>query len=187
MYTDPCSNQNPPSKSSPGLQREQLKANISHPYITGQKLKPDQECPANSPTPSTGMISSFYKDRTLLVTGGTGFVGQALIAKILRAIPEVRKIYILIRPGKTANGQVTTASGRLTNEFSTSTVFDAFKRADPEGFAAAIQKVEAVEGGTFLTKAVLPVDQTAAPTGHALQQAEVRRRAQVRAQRGGDA
>jgi long-chain acyl-CoA synthetase len=92
------------------------------------------------------MISSFYKDRTLLVTGGTGFVGQALIAKILRAIPEVRKIYILIRPGKTANGQVTTASGRLTNEFSTSTVFDAFKRADPEGFAAAIQKVEAVEG-----------------------------------------
>jgi hypothetical protein len=49
------------------------------------------------------------------------------------------------------------------------------------------KKVEAAEGGTFLTKAVLPVDQTAAPTGQALQQAEVRRRAQVRAQRGGDA
>ena len=46
------------------------------------------------------------------------------------------------------------------------------------------KKVQAVEGGTFLTKLVLPVDQTAAPTGQALEQAEVRRREQVRAQRG---
>jgi hypothetical protein len=46
------------------------------------------------------------------------------------------------------------------------------------------RKVEAVGGGTFLTKLVLPVSDTAAPTGQALRQAAIRRTAQVRAQRG---
>ena len=46
------------------------------------------------------------------------------------------------------------------------------------------RKVEAVEGGTYLTKLVLPVDQDAAETGRALEMAAIRRTAQVRTQRG---
>ncbi|KNC29887.1 putative fatty acyl-CoA reductase [Lucilia cuprina] len=41
-------------------------------------------------------IKDFYKDATILITGGTGFVGKVLIQKLLRAF-EVRKIYMLIR------------------------------------------------------------------------------------------
>ena len=46
------------------------------------------------------------------------------------------------------------------------------------------RKVQAEEGGTYLTKLVLPVDQEAAETGRALEMAAIRRTAQVRAQRG---
>ena len=39
------------------------------------------------------MIREFYQDRTILLTGGTGFYGQALTAKILRYLPGVRRLY----------------------------------------------------------------------------------------------
>lgn len=47
---------------------------------------------AATPTP----ISDFYRNATVLITGGTGFVGKVLIQKLLRAF-ELRRIYMLIR------------------------------------------------------------------------------------------
>ena len=41
-------------------------------------------------------ISDFYKNATILITGGTGFVGKVLIQKLLRSF-DVEKIYMLIR------------------------------------------------------------------------------------------
>lgn len=43
-------------------------------------------------------IQNFYADSTILVTGGTGFLGRLLIEKLLRSCQTIRKIYILIRP-----------------------------------------------------------------------------------------
>ncbi|XP_030372117.1 fatty acyl-CoA reductase wat [Scaptodrosophila lebanonensis] len=47
---------------------------------------------ADSETP----FADFYKDATVLITGGTGFVGKVLTEKLLRAF-GLRKIYMLIR------------------------------------------------------------------------------------------
>lgn len=96
------------------------------------------------------MIREFYRDRTLLVTGGTGFLGQALVAKILRDLPQVRRIYLLIRPRRQPEGRVISAAERLEEELLASSVLAGFRAADPRGFAALRAKVEAVSGDVTL-------------------------------------
>lgn len=45
-------------------------------------------------------VADFYNAKSLFITGGTGFVGVCLIEKFLRCCPDVRNIYLLIRPKK---------------------------------------------------------------------------------------
>ncbi|EDV91851.1 putative fatty acyl-CoA reductase CG5065 [Drosophila grimshawi] len=45
-------------------------------------------------------ISAAFKDQEIFVTGGTGFVGKALIEKLLRSCPTLSRIYVLLRPKK---------------------------------------------------------------------------------------
>lgn len=43
-------------------------------------------------------ISDFYKDKVMLITGTTGFLGKVLLEKIFRTCHEFKKIYVLVRP-----------------------------------------------------------------------------------------
>lgn len=42
-------------------------------------------------------ISEFFAEKTLFVTGGTGFLGKIMIEKLLWACPSVKRIYLLTR------------------------------------------------------------------------------------------
>lgn len=45
-------------------------------------------------------VTDFYNGKNVFLTGGTGFVGVCLIEKILRCCPNVKNIYLLMRPKK---------------------------------------------------------------------------------------
>lgn len=57
-------------------------------------------------------IQEFYKGRSVLITGATGFCGKSLLEKLLRSCADVGKIYLLVRPKKDVD-----ISTRLTKLF----------------------------------------------------------------------
>lgn len=50
-------------------------------------------------------IPEWFRDRNVLVTGATGFVGKVLVSKLLLTCPEIGNIFILIREKKDVSPQ----------------------------------------------------------------------------------
>ena len=92
-------------------------------------------------------IPEFFSGKVILIAGATGFLGQALVAKILAALPDVKRIYLLIRSQTESNGERRTAADRLENEVFTSSAFTKLKQIHGERFNGWVrEKVCAVEG-----------------------------------------
>ena len=53
-------------------------------------------------------VQKFYKDKTIFITGASGFMGKVLIEKLLFSCSDLKEIIILMRPkrGKTAKQRV---------------------------------------------------------------------------------
>jgi len=64
------------------------------------------------PQHQTSLISEFYRDRCIFITGATGFLGKVLVEKLLRSCPKIKGIYVLLRPKKGQDIHV-----RLAQEF----------------------------------------------------------------------
>lgn len=47
---------------------------------------------------SMASIPEFYAGKNVLITGATGFMGKVLVEKLLRSCPEVKALYLLVRP-----------------------------------------------------------------------------------------
>ncbi len=45
-------------------------------------------------------IPEFYRDKCIFITGATGFMGKALVEKLLRSCPDIKTLYLLMRPKK---------------------------------------------------------------------------------------
>ncbi|MEJ7613795.1 MAG: AMP-binding protein [Candidatus Fervidibacter sacchari] len=94
-----------------------------------------------------GWVRDFYTGKTLMITGATGFLGKALVEKVLRALPEVRRIYLLVRGKRLADGSWLSAHERMRQEFLRSAIFTALRRRYQDKFEEFIaQKVVVLEG-----------------------------------------
>jgi fatty acyl-CoA reductase len=50
-------------------------------------------------------LTEFYREKTLFITGTTGFIGKVVLEKILRSLGHFKKIYIMVRSKKGVSNQ----------------------------------------------------------------------------------
>lgn len=81
-------------------------------------------------------VSDFYANRSIFITGASGFLGKVLIEKLLHDCPEIKNIYILVRTKGT-----TQAQARKT-QLLESQAFDRIRRIQPKLF----EKVKVIRG-----------------------------------------
>lgn len=53
-------------------------------------------------------VQKFYKDKTVFITGGSGFMGKVLIEKLLYSCSDVKELIVLMREkrGKSASQRI---------------------------------------------------------------------------------
>ncbi|KAI8638017.1 male sterility protein-domain-containing protein [Parasitella parasitica] len=90
----------------------------SHSTLTPESLHNDD----TKPTPMDesyfqGPVIDFYRNKNILMTGVTGFVGKAILWKLIQALrQDLGHIYILVRSGSIKRSKIGRPSERLRNE-----------------------------------------------------------------------
>jgi thioester reductase-like protein len=89
----------------------------------------------------TASVRQHLRGKTILLTGGTGFLGKVVVERLLRVAPEIARIYLLIRETREP------AAARLAAEVLPAGVFNALVRTHGDGWPAfARDKIAAVAG-----------------------------------------
>jgi fatty acyl-CoA reductase len=88
------------------------------------------------------VLAEAYRGKSILLTGGTGFLGTALVEKILRSLPELGRLYLLIRPSRERD-----AASRFENDVLGSAAFRRLRGELGDTFDDHVsQKVRVLEG-----------------------------------------
>ncbi|MGH3088708.1 MAG: HAD-IB family hydrolase, partial [Rubrobacteraceae bacterium] len=83
-----------------------------------------------------------YKGKNVLLTGGTGFLGTAMVEKVLRSLPDLGKLYLLIRASDKKS-----AKDRFEKDVLASSAFANFREEKSEEFKEyASEKARVLEG-----------------------------------------
>lgn len=87
------------------------------------------------------------RGKTILLTGGTGFLGKVIIERLLRCAPDIERIYLLIRDRRQPVGPPLEVLARFETEILTSGAFEALGRLHGDGWEAfAREKIVPVAG-----------------------------------------
>ena len=83
-----------------------------------------------------------YRGKNVLLTGGTGFLGMALVEKILRSLPELGRLYLVIRPSRDKS-----AADRFVKDVLQSAAFKKLRETKGDEFEEYVDgKVRILEG-----------------------------------------
>lgn len=67
-------------------------------------------------------IGRFFDNKSVFITGATGFMGKVLVEKLLRSCPGIKNIYLLLRSKKGLN------AGQRLDELFNAKIFDSLNR-----------------------------------------------------------
>jgi fatty acyl-CoA reductase len=85
-------------------------------------------------------IKDFYKNKSILITGVTGFLGKVIFEKLLRDCGDLKKIYLIIRKNKKM-----TIKERLQKEIYNSDIMGRLKEIHGKEFLNFVNsKVEGI-------------------------------------------
>ncbi|VAH55524.1 unnamed protein product [Triticum turgidum subsp. durum] len=80
-------------------------------------------------------VVGYFRNKSILITGSTGFLGKVLVEKILRVQPDVKKLFLLIRAPN-----VESAKLRLQTEVTAKEIFQLLKKKHGVGFENFIEE-----------------------------------------------
>ncbi|XP_011626024.1 fatty acyl-CoA reductase 1 isoform X1 [Amborella trichopoda] len=87
-------------------------------------------------------IISSFQDKTILITGSTGYLAKIFVEKILRVQPEVKKLFLLIRAS-----DLNSAKNRLHDEILQKELFKVLREKHGTGFDSFVgEKIFPVVG-----------------------------------------
>lgn len=88
-----------------------------------------------------------------MLTGGTGLLGKVLLERVLSHLPDVKKVYVLVRPKSRPGASPISIEDRLKQEVCDSQIFDPIRDRLGDCFDTLFHsKVEAVSGDVALEK-----------------------------------
>ena len=85
-------------------------------------------------------VADFYNGRSIFVTGATGFMGKVLLYKLLDSSPDIKAIFVLVRPKKGVEPE-----DRM-KELLKNKVFEKLQQRSPQ----LLEKVRVVSGDIIL-------------------------------------
>lgn len=89
----------------------------SYSTVTPESLNDDTKPIIVDESDFQGPVIDFYKNKNILMTGATGFVGKAILWKLIQALrQEIGSIYILVRSGSIKRSKIGKPEERLRNE-----------------------------------------------------------------------
>ncbi|KAI0502618.1 hypothetical protein KFK09_017573 [Dendrobium nobile] len=89
-----------------------------------------------------GGIVDALEDKSILITGSTGFLAKLFVEKVLRVQPKVKRLYLLVRASDTKS-----AEKRLQNEVIEKELFDCLRKKHGKEFHSFItEKICAIPG-----------------------------------------
>jgi fatty acyl-CoA reductase len=88
------------------------------------------------------VLAEEYRGKSILLTGGTGFLGTAIVEKTLRSLPDLGRLYLVVRPSKDKS-----ASDRFHKDMLASAAFRKLREELGEDFDGRVaEKVRVLEG-----------------------------------------